>query len=178
MQQEVEQDVVRTFQRLDFFKQTAVKKVMTDVLVVWSLAHPSISYKQGMNDLLGIILIVVWAEQACADLSSYGEAGAVLASLNDPAYIEHDAYILFSHLIDLGMWELFLSTEEVVPGKNMSRLLTIENPIRLRYAPEDLRSSKILQICHRVFHENLKNVDRPLYEHLVEANIEPHVFLL
>uniref|UniRef100_A0A7S1GCV7 Rab-GAP TBC domain-containing protein n=1 Tax=Bicosoecida sp. CB-2014 TaxID=1486930 RepID=A0A7S1GCV7_9STRA len=54
----IEKDVRRTCQSLDFFQRGDVQEMLTRALFVWDRAHPRVGYKQGMNELLAM---VVWA---------------------------------------------------------------------------------------------------------------------
>ena len=174
MREEVSLDVVRTFPKEEFFKLPETQEILTEVLMVWSLQHPNIGYRQGLNELLALILLVVYGEQVTQP--SADDAGVCLQQLNHPDYVRHDSYILFDCIMGLGVQDLFLPPTGY--NNSLSKLMTIDNPLRARYTGQDLRSSKILQICNRVFHEHLKVVDNELYEHLCKLNIDPHMFLL
>ncbi len=53
----IEQDINRTFQNLQLFKDNCVKEVLSDILFYWSIQQENkeMSYRQGMNDLLSIL---------------------------------------------------------------------------------------------------------------------------
>ena len=162
-------DVDRTFQKIQFFQEENTKEALADVLLIWSVLNPETSYRQGMNELMAIIYLVVFAEQADPNMDE------CLYTLNDPSMVEADTYILFDRVMKLGLIDLFLQSEDT---KSLSKLFTMENPIRARYTQEDLDKSKILQKCHRIFHVYLKNIDVDLYDYLTNRNVEPHLFLL
>ncbi len=62
LNEEIRKDVGRTYQELPFFQNTAVLRLLTEVLFVWCKINPEISYKQGMNELLASIVWVYFHE--------------------------------------------------------------------------------------------------------------------
>lgn len=78
---------------------------MTSVLFIWAKENPHLSYKQGMNELLGILLYIAFAEKAGEHLRN--EHARELYELYDPEYIEADLYWVFARLMSLGIKELF-----------------------------------------------------------------------
>ena len=101
----VQLDVGRLFPDTDYFAQPRVKAVITDVLTLWSLKNTETSYRQGMHELLAPLVFVLdtehcepEAEQSCkaapkADVE-------ILCAQLAAAYVEHDAYALFSKLME------------------------------------------------------------------------------
>src|SRR4051812_10598494 len=49
-------DVNRTYQDKDLFQNTAIKEIMVNILFLWSKENKDVSYKQGMNEILAVIL--------------------------------------------------------------------------------------------------------------------------
>ena len=48
----INQDIVRTYPEVPFFQSADIRAMMLRVLFVYSKLHPSVSYKQGMHELL------------------------------------------------------------------------------------------------------------------------------
>ncbi len=46
----------RTYQDKDLFQNTQIKEMMVNILFIWSKENRDISYKQGMNEILAVIL--------------------------------------------------------------------------------------------------------------------------
>jgi TBC1 domain family protein 5 len=49
-------DVNRTYQDKDLFQNTRIKEMMVNILFIWAKENRDISYKQGMNEILAVIL--------------------------------------------------------------------------------------------------------------------------
>lgn len=63
LQRVITQDVERTFPDKDFFRSEIVQSQMTDILFIYCRENDSVSYRQGMHELLALILWVVDADQ-------------------------------------------------------------------------------------------------------------------
>ena len=50
-------DIVRTFQNINIFSQENIKKILLNILFIWSKENEEISYRQGMNELLAIFIL-------------------------------------------------------------------------------------------------------------------------
>ena len=46
-------DIVRTYQNINLFSQENIKKILLNILFIWCKENNDISYRQGMNELLG-----------------------------------------------------------------------------------------------------------------------------
>ena len=62
-QRQIWKDVVRTQQSIAWFVEKETQDLCARVLLVWSLAHPEVGYKQGMNELLAVIVYLVCTER-------------------------------------------------------------------------------------------------------------------
>ena len=51
------------FPETEFFRDPATQKMLTDILFVWSKENKDLSYRQGMHELLALILFVVNADK-------------------------------------------------------------------------------------------------------------------
>ena len=56
-------DVTRTQQTIAWFVEAETQKLMHRILLVWSLAHQDVGYKQGMNELLAVLLYLICTER-------------------------------------------------------------------------------------------------------------------
>ncbi|KRX24560.1 TBC1 domain family member 5 [Trichinella nelsoni] len=52
----IRQDVTRTYPELKFFTSERIRRIMTELLFIYALQYPHISYKQGMHEILGLII--------------------------------------------------------------------------------------------------------------------------
>ena len=56
-------DVHRTLQEFDYFHKVEVKDSMTQLLYLWGRENPDYGYKQGMNEILAMIMLVFDSER-------------------------------------------------------------------------------------------------------------------
>ncbi|CAG9322416.1 unnamed protein product [Blepharisma stoltei] len=177
LKNEIQRDVDRTFQKNPFFRLEFVKKMMIEVLFIWAKAHPNISYRQGMNEILAFIVVVVYGERAHGNITIKEPSARVLRLLNDEDSIESDVYQLFDRIMIMGLADLNAPVENQELPNKKGRLLFLD-PLNQRYQSEDLSASLVLRKCNLIFHVYLKAIDPQLYEHLDNEKIEPHLFLL
>jgi hypothetical protein len=154
---------------------------MVNILFTWAKENSDISYKQGMNELLAIVLFVAYAEQAPSDMSS-SKTQEYLSVLNDPRHIEADVFWLFERLMDLGVAELFNPMISQRPAKKKNDLFTWEaekshNDLVNQDKSASDNVSSVLKRCHKIHHRILQGVDKELYLYLEKQKIEPQMYL-
>ena len=79
---------------------------MVNTLFIWSKENEEISYKQGMNELLGLLLFVRYCERTTDEhhaLPFY----EYFHALYGEEYIQPDLYFTFKAIMDHGIKELF-----------------------------------------------------------------------
>ncbi len=108
----IQQDVTRTFPELEYFQvwcsthvcahaqSDATRQIMCDVLFVYARHHPHIEYKQGMHEILGPLMFVMYFDHQAYAHSADGDqsglhgltddARRLLRTLQDARYLEHD----------------------------------------------------------------------------------------
>ena len=59
----IKQDVTRTLQEFDYFHRVEIKDALTQMLYLWGRENPDYGYKQGMNEILALVLIVFDTER-------------------------------------------------------------------------------------------------------------------
>lgn len=52
----IQKDMDRTMQDVDFYAQSDTKQKMSDLLYLWAKDNPQFGYRQGMNEILAIIV--------------------------------------------------------------------------------------------------------------------------
>jgi hypothetical protein len=92
IEKEIQKDLERIFPEFEFFQQPAIQEVMLRVLLVWSKLNADVSYRQGMHELLGPLLMTLVNSSFKADEAQLSHPIAVLCSADD---VEADAYLLF-----------------------------------------------------------------------------------
>jgi TBC1 domain family member 5 len=178
----IRNDVGRTFQERPLFQVPRVQELMVSILFTWAKEHPEISYKQGMNELLGIILFVAYADRAPEDLSISRNAAEYLRIINNPEAIEANIYWCFARLMDLGITELFNPVVTHNQYKNKADLFTWDTEkTRNDLVNQDKSTaegvSSVLKRCHKIHHRILQSIDKELYLYLEKQKIEPQMYL-
>ncbi|GAB6028536.1 TBC1 domain, member 5 [Chamberlinius hualienensis] len=149
----ITQDVIRTFPEIQYFHLPEVRQLMINILFVYARKNPSISYRQGMHELLAPIIFVLHsdhqsflhaAEINCLNLVEQPDKN-ILPCVLDHKYIEHDSYIMFSQLMEY--MELWYTVRDKTPKKL-----------------DSLHSSLLLRF------------DNELYHHLTKLEITPQIY--
>lgn len=83
MRELIVQDIERTSQEYEFFTLKPVKDVLIGILFLWSKENSDISYKQGMNEILAMVVFAFFAERIKCK-KNYDEMNSeTIASNND-----------------------------------------------------------------------------------------------
>lgn len=144
-----------------YFREPETQTMLLDILFVYCKLNRDIGYRQGMHEVLAPVLWVI----SCDAIEPQGAANnaekatAQFVCLN-PAYIEHDAFTIFTIIMQTvrTFYELGSSNEDSVSG------LANNSPIVAR-------SKRI----HEYF---LHHTDPELAEHLAAIEILPQIFLI
>ncbi|CDR95195.1 TBC domain containing protein,putative [Babesia bigemina] len=177
---EIWQDVERTYQERSLFKSESVRKTLQNVLFVWSREHDYISYRQGMNELLAVVYIVCYRDQARPADSTADSAFAEICS-GDAKDLEADAYTLFDALMCLEIQLMFDNAATKMPSiksyevrsANLAHIVALPG----RAKANNTHNSFIART--KFIHSRiLKDYDPALFKHFQDIELEPHVFLM
>lgn len=58
----IQQDVVRTFPGVEFFRKPIIREVMINVLFSYARVNPEMCYRQGMHEILAPIVFVMHSD--------------------------------------------------------------------------------------------------------------------
>lgn len=168
----IEQDVKRTFPEMQFFQQENVRKILTDVLFCYARENEQLLYKQGMHELLAPVVFVLHCDhQAFLHASESAQPSEEMKTLLNPEYLEHDAYAVFSQLMETA--EPWFSTFEHDGQKGKETLMT---PIPFA-RPQDLGPTvAIVTKVNQIQDHLLKKHDIELYMHLNRLEIAPQIY--
>ncbi|XP_038288139.1 TBC1 domain family member 5 isoform X6 [Canis lupus baileyi] len=180
----IEQDVKRTalcganrrwkhwFPEMQFFQQENVRKILTDVLFCYARENEQLLYKQGMHELLAPIVFILHCDhQAFLHASESAQPSEEMKTLLNPEYLEHDAYAMFSQLMETA--EPWFSTFEHDGQKGKETLMT---PIPFA-RPQDLGPTiAIVTKVNQIQDHLLKKHDIELYMHLNRLEIAPQIY--
>ncbi|XP_060252697.1 TBC1 domain family member 5 isoform X1 [Ovis aries] len=168
----IEQDVKRTFPEMQFFQQESVRKILTDVLFCYARENEQLLYKQGMHELLAPIVFTLHCDhQAFLHASESAQPSEEMKTLLNPEYLEHDAYAMFSQLMETA--EPWFSTFEHDGQKGKETLMP---PIPFA-RPQDLGPTiAIVTKVNQIQDQLLKKHDTELYMHLNRLEIAPQIY--
>ncbi|KAL3836821.1 hypothetical protein ACJMK2_022234 [Sinanodonta woodiana] len=164
----IKQDVIRTFPELAFFKSDEVREMMVNNLFLYSREHNHISYRQGMHELLAPIIFILHCDhQAFLHASEIESLKDVIKDVMDPKYLEHDAYAMFSQIMQT--MEPWYVSKEVEPLKSKD-----SQPFA---KPQDLNPSNVIvSKLTRIQDYLLKKTDLELHQHLERLDIAPQIY--
>ncbi|XP_055273022.1 TBC1 domain family member 5 isoform X3 [Moschus berezovskii] len=168
----IEQDVKRTFPEMQFFQQESVRKILTDVLFCYARENEQLLYKQGMHELLAPIVFTLHCDhQAFLHASESAQPSEEMKTLLNPEYLEHDAYAMFSQLMETA--EPWFSTFEHDGQKGKETLMA---PIPFA-RPQDLGPTiAVVTKVNQIQDQLLKKHDIELYMHLNRLEIAPQIY--
>uniref|UniRef100_A0A8K9XKJ4 TBC1 domain family member 5 n=1 Tax=Oncorhynchus mykiss TaxID=8022 RepID=A0A8K9XKJ4_ONCMY len=165
----IKQDVMRTFPEMRYFQDEAVRTKLTDILFCYARENELLLYKQGMHELLAPIVFVLHCDhQAFQHASETAYPSEEMLSLLNPMFHEHDAYAMFSQLMETAEpWFSSLERE----GKD--EMLTSMPFAR----PQDSGPSvAIVTKVNRIQDQLVKKHDVELHMHVNRLEIAPQIY--
>lgn len=168
----IKQDVLRTFPEMLYFQEEDVRTKMTDILFCYARENEQLLYKQGMHELLAPIVFVLHCDhQAFQHASETANPSDEMKVLLDPKFHEHDAYTMFSLLMETA--EPWFSSFEREVRKGKEEMLTSIPFAR----PQDSGPSvAIVTKVNRIQDQLIKKHDIELYMHLNRLEIAPQIY--
>ncbi len=113
------------------FQTTFIKEMMTTILFIWSKENSDVSYRQGMNEILAVILLAIFPfyhkeQTSNSSLDSFKEkinqlktdgkneslANELYLFLYHETDLQADLYTLFNSIMQRGVLELYRTTTE------------------------------------------------------------------
>lgn len=159
---EILQDVRRLPDEANYH-DSRMQQIVLDILFIYCKLNPDRGgYRQGMHELLAPIVHVL--EQDALDRSAVKEAtlDTLMLDVLDSNYIEHDAYTLFSQLMEhaKSFYEV-IETDTIPDNSNMQG-----------------QSSSIVERSRQIHEIYLHMIDPDLAMHLKNIEILPQIFLM
>lgn len=166
----IEQDVVRTFPEIDFFRSTKVQELMINILFSYAREYPHVSYKQGMHELLAPIIFVLHCDQqAYLEVSETDNLDLDIRIMLNQNYLEHDAFFLFCQLMEAV--EAWYTMAESRYSKCVT-LVSSEPFAEGLSSPINSLGVKLKNIYKHL----LKHHDVELFLHLEQMEITPQIY--
>lgn len=152
---EILQDV-RRLPDEPFYHEERVQTIILDILFLYCKLNPNVGgYRQGMHELLAPLVLVI-AQDAVdrSTIATENPAEALIAEMLDSAFVEHDAFALFSKIM-----ESACTFYEVDNGSGHQKNTIVE------------RSKYIHEVA-------LMKIDEELANHLRNIEVLPQIFLM
>jgi hypothetical protein len=144
--------------------------VLQNVLFIWSARHPTLSYRQGMDEILAILLFVIEQDTQFAHAYQETFCGSSSSFSRDSTYSAQRADV--AALIELTS----ASQHEADVFAMFDRLMRHLEPF---YAEESgTEHSLVLDACERVQNIRLADVDAELARVVESFEIEPQFYCL
>ena len=170
-------DVERTYQEYEIFTKEEIKQKLTCVLYIYAKENPNFGYKQGMNDILGVFLYVLYKNYLYEDEICGDNISCVYSIFHsNNCFIEHDIYLVFNKFMNKGISEFFLyNTAKYQNGLLGKTTLKEKTKLQIKEILH-CNDSELKKRVYILYYKRFKIIDPDFYEMLVEK-VEPELFL-
>ena len=173
-------DVERTFKELDLFKKKKINIGLINVLYIYSKEFPVPGYMQGMNELCGVLIYVLYRKFKLDSgfLENDNKINFCYYNLyKDNFFIEDDLYVLFKSLMNKDILEFYRYNLPSYKNSTFSKLSLKEKIMLTKDEIDKSNESEIKKRFYLLFYKYLTqyNVE---YGTLLVNLIEPDIFLL
>jgi hypothetical protein len=189
----IDLDIERTFQNYSIFKDKWIKAVLHNVLFIYAKINYVISYKQGMNEILALLVLVMWPYYHKTKFGNMYES--LLAKVNedsaslrdiycylfDEEEFEADIFCLFHSIMERGLKDMYYTPEDQI--KNDSPLFKKCELFHSKWESSDnfkdiYKSEKLMiqQKCEKIFHK-LEKIEKDLFQYLNSLEIDTFIIL-
>lgn len=147
---EIGEDVRRTCQGVPLFKKPETADAMSRILFVYAKLYPHVGYIQGMNEILAVVLYVIWKD------AQNSEAHDIFGR----DFVEPDAFALFSKVM-YAVQLLFTSEDIILTRCQAVQLMLAEKDPELERALTELGIQPELYMIRwiRIFFTQLFSLD-------------------
>eukprot|EP00750_Incisomonas_marina_P027980 INCI6311.2.p1 GENE.INCI6311.2~~INCI6311.2.p1 ORF type:complete len:393 (+),score=70.21 INCI6311.2:81-1259(+) len=166
----------------DFFQQPEILSMMRGVLTVWSTDNPDTSYRQGMHEVLGtVILALLPIQEIKIDDSADGPDNACVREMASASQIEADCHFVFNYI----MKELQTVYRVQTDAERKAQIAKIKAAAKLSAGGGIAASSDGLSmqaplqaVCETVQNRLILAIDRKLYERLTSFRVVPTIYVM
>ena len=124
-------DVQRTYQEDEIFKLDIVKKKLVTVLYIYAKENLEAGYQQGMGDICGVFLYVLYKEFYLKSGFEKDELTSIYSLIHsNNVYLEYDLYLIFDKFMRKGIASFFLYNtskykENILGSKSIEEKLNL-----------------------------------------------------
>uniref|UniRef100_A0A1I7XDI6 Rab-GAP TBC domain-containing protein n=1 Tax=Heterorhabditis bacteriophora TaxID=37862 RepID=A0A1I7XDI6_HETBA len=173
----ITKDVDRTFPETEFFQQAHIRRMMSDILLIYAKENPFLSYKQGMHEILAPLMFVLYSDSQSYE--HFSENGGlrdisdsdrrILDIIYDTSYLEHDSFSMFCEMmLEVSKWyeEGIQISPNKVQKSESSPFMRIQDA-----TPTSILMSELSAIGERLF-----SIDPKLAKHLSALDVAPQLY--
>ena len=187
-------DIIRTYQNINLFSQEKIKKLLLNILFIWCKENDDVSYRQGMNDLVAILIICFYPYYFSFEEKEkpnkedvikyinikepkerYKYSNIVYNYFHDEDEIECDLFFAFDSLMKKGMKNLF-DPRLFQRGEPEYKLYEIFSDMYKEEIDEE-KVNFISRRCFLLINEKLKKIDEELFQYFKKIDINCGAFL-
>ena len=192
----INKDLIRTYQDIDIFLKSNIKNYLANILYIWSKENKQISYRQGMNEILAVLLLAFYPVYFISKSKPKPNKTEVMKIINrfmnseeinendyedlyvffhDEEEIQSDLFYTFDAIMKRGLQLLYdpnpLDKKDL--NYKLYELFPNLNKIKI---DEDV-PTYINKRCAYLIYEKLQGIDEELYEHFIKIDLPCTVFL-
>ena len=171
-------DVQRTYQEDEIFKLDIVKKKLVTVLYIYAKENLEAGYQQGMGDICGVFLYVLYKEFYLKSGFEKDELSSLYSLIHsNNVYLEYDLYLIFGKFMKKGIASFFLYNTSKYK-ENILGSKSIEEKLKLSL--DDIINSNDSELKKRIYilyYINFKQFD-PKFFDLLKNYVYPELFML
>lgn len=164
----------RRFPEVGYFRESNVQLQLTNILFLYSVANPSVGYRQGMHELLAPLYHAVDFDSISQDADIRNPS---LLELCSRSWVAADAWALFEAVMrSVSRWYEWRESP-VTPRANASPFSTHVH-FNVSDGLNEMRSyeAPIVKACNRLQSTLLRSADPILFKSMLAAGIEPQIY--
>ena len=171
-------DIQRTYQENEIFKLDIVKKKLVTVLYIFAKESKETGYQQGMGDICGVFLHVLYKEFYLKKGFEKDELTSLYSLIHsNNVYLEYDLYLIFDKFMKKGIANFFLYNTSRYK-ENFLGKKSIEEKLKLTL--DDIinsTDSEIKKRMHVLYYINFKQFE-PKFFDVIKNHVYPELFML
>lgn len=122
----IRQDIDRTLQEFDIFTKPEIKENLSNILYLWAKDNNEFSYRQGMNEILAILVLAFFSEYRLSNVQIEKHSEDQLSQLSNEEIIDilfnekhvyADIFWCFDRIMSLGVKQLYQVTKDMATLK-------------------------------------------------------------
>ena len=183
-------DLERTHQAIELFQKSKTKKLLSNILFIYSKENEDIPYGQGMNELISMLLICLYPyyfpyndnrekiekdeiKKCLNDIEAHYED--IYFFFHNEDELESDLFFLFKSIMLKGIKNLY--GKDDIPKDDINYKLYEFFPDIIKDNIDDERPTHLNLRSYMIVKEKLKIIDKKLYNHFKNININCNYFL-